>query len=73
MGVHKPAISSIPAPIKSTAAIVTFAGGSLDSVELARTTSAEPTTKRRRSKPVPGQPLANVEYKRRNEHLSRHH
>jgi hypothetical protein len=32
---------------------------------LARTTSAEPTTTRIRSKPVPGQPPANVEYKRR--------
>jgi len=67
MGVHKPAISRIPAPIKSTAETVTFVGGSPHKLELARTTSAEPTTKRMRSKPVPGKPPANVEYRRRNE------
>jgi len=66
MGVHKPAIRRIPAPIESTAAIVTFVGGSLQSLELARTSSAEPTTTRMRSRPMPGQPPANVEYKRRN-------
>jgi len=63
MGVHKPAISRIPAAIRSTAGIVTFrGGGSLHSVRLARTTRAEPTTKRMRSNPAPGQPSANVEY-----------
>ena len=68
MGVHKPAINSTPAPIRSTAGIVTLmGGGSPDSLELARTTSAEPTTTRMRSKPVPGQPPANVEYSRRNQ------
>jgi len=67
-GVHKPAISSIPAPIKSTAGTVTFMGGrSFHSLKLARTISAEPTTTRRRSKPAPGQPPANVEYSRRNQ------
>jgi hypothetical protein len=72
MGVHKPTINSIPAPIKSTAGIVTFIGGrSLHSLKLARTTSEEPTTKRMRSKPVPGQPPANVEYNRRKTHPSR--
>ena len=72
MGVHKPAISSIPAPIKSTAGIVTFIGGrSLPSFRLARTTSAEPTTTRMRSNPAPGQPPANVEYNRRKTHPSR--
>ena len=56
MGVHKPTISSIPAPNKSTEVIVTFmGGGSLHSLKLARTTSTEPTTKRMRSKPMPGQ------------------
>jgi hypothetical protein len=66
IGVHKPTISSIPAPIKSTAGIVTFIGGrSFHSLKLVRTTSAEPTTKRMSSKPVPGQPPANVEYRRR--------
>jgi hypothetical protein len=72
MGVHKPTINSIPAPIKSRAGIVTFiGGGSLHSLKLARTTSEEPTTKRMRSKPVPGQPPANVEYNLRKTHPSR--
>jgi hypothetical protein len=72
MGVHNPAINSIPAPIKSTAGIATFmGGGSLHSLKLARTTSAEPTTKRMRSKPMPGQPPANVEYNLRKTHPSR--
>ena len=67
MGVHNPAIRRMPAPIASTAGMVTFKGGSIHSLEAARTTSAEPITKRRRSKPVPGQPPANVEYRRRND------
>jgi hypothetical protein len=67
IGVHKPTISRIPAPIKSTEGIVKFIGGrSLHSLKPARTTSAEPTTKRMRSKPVPGQPPANVEYRPQN-------
>jgi len=67
IGVHKPTISSIPAPIKSAAATVTFIGESAPSLKLARTTNAEPTTARMRSKPMPGQPPANVEYSRRND------
>jgi len=74
MGVHKPAISRIPAPIKSTAEIVTvMGGGSLHNLELARTISTEPTTNRMRSKPAPGQPPANVEYNLRKIHPSRHY
>ena len=66
MGVHKPAINRIPAPIKRMAGIVTLiGGGSLNSVVLAPTASAEPATTRIRSNPVPGQPPANVEYRRR--------
>jgi len=65
-GVHKPAISRIPAPSKRMAGIVTFmGGGSLRSVRPARTTSADPATTRIKSNPVPGQPPANVEYRRR--------
>jgi len=68
MGVHKPAITSIPAPNKSTAGTVTFSGGrSLHRLKPARTISTEPTTTRMRSKPAPGQPPANVEYSRRND------
>jgi len=45
--------------------ITGIGGGSLNSVKLALTVSAEPATTRIRSKPVPGQPPANVEYRRR--------
>src|SRR4029077_6610651 len=70
MGVHRPKISSVPAPIKSTAGIVTFiVGRLLHSRKPARTISTEPTTTRMRSNPVPGQPPANVEYNRRKKHL----
>ena|SRR3974390_1781385 len=66
MGVHKPMIISIPAPIRSAAGIVTLMGGrSPHNRELARAISTEPATKRIRSNPVPGQPPAKVEYKRR--------
>jgi len=70
IGVHSPKISSIPAPIKSTAGIVTLIDGrSLHSRKLERTISTEPTTTRIRSNPEPGQPPANVEYNRRKTHL----
>src|SRR5271166_3816858 len=66
MGVHSPGIRRIPQAARSAHVIVVFiGGGSRQSVELARTISAEPTTKRMRSKPMPGQPPANVEYRRR--------
>ena len=67
IGVHKPTISSVPAPNKSTARIVSFIAGSTHSLKLARTTRTEPTTTRMSSKPAPGQPPANVEYNRRND------
>jgi hypothetical protein len=72
MGVHNPATRRMPAPMASTAGMVTFKGGSIRSLEAARTTSEEPITKRRRSKPVPGQPPANVEYSRRNDTPYKH-
>jgi len=66
IGVHKPTMSRIPAPIKAMAGMVTFiGGGSLHSLKPARAISTEPTTRRMSSKPVPGQPPANVEYSRR--------
>ena len=64
-GVHNPAMRRMPAASDSTATIVTFKGGSIHSLEAARTSIAEPITKRMKSKPVPGQPPANVEYSRR--------
>jgi hypothetical protein len=65
MGVHNPAMRRMPAASESTARIVMFKGGSIHSLEAARTTNAEPITRRMKSKPVPGQPPANVEYRRR--------
>ena len=41
MGVHKPAISSKPAPIKSTAGIVTFIGGRIAPQPQARAQSGQ--------------------------------
>jgi len=61
MGVHKPSIKRNPATRRIAAVIVMFSGGSPHSRKLARTTSTQPMTKRMRSKPVPGQPPANVE------------
>ncbi len=67
IGVHRPVISNMPAAMQSTASMATLIGGSLARREIARTTSAEPTTTRMRSNPIPGQPPANVEYRRRND------
>ena len=61
MGVHKPSIKRNPATRRIAAVIVMFTGGSPHSRKLARTTSTQPMTKRMRSKPMPGQPPANVE------------
>jgi hypothetical protein len=62
MRVHKPAISRIPAPIKSMAGLVILrVGGSLRNVKPACTISAEPATTRIRSNLMPGQPAENVE------------
>ncbi len=61
MGVHKPSIKRNPATTRIAAVIVTFSGASPNSRELARKTSTQPMTKRMISKPVPGQPPANVE------------
>jgi len=46
IGVHKHAASRLSVPTKSMSGIVTFSdGGSLNSVKLARTTGADPTTR----------------------------
>jgi hypothetical protein len=65
IGVHRPGMRRIPDATRNTEIMVVCIGGPLHSVELARTTSAEPPTRRMRSKPMPGQPPANVEYRRR--------
>jgi hypothetical protein len=73
-GVHSPGIRRIPHPAKNTDITVVLIGwGSLHKVALARTISAEPTTKRMRSKPMPGRPPANVEYRRRKMRPSGHY
>ncbi len=61
MGVHKPSIKRNPATRAIAAVIVMFGGGSPHSRKPARRTSTPPMTRRMRSKPVPGQPPANVE------------
>lgn len=66
IGVQRPGIRRIPHPPNNAYVVVLAIGGPLHRAELAWKTSAEPTTKRRRSSAVPGQPPANVEYKRRN-------
>ena len=68
MGVHSPGIRRSLHPARNAHDIVSVMGGSLHSLPLACTRSAEPATRRMRSKPVRGQPPANVEYKRRNTH-----
>ena len=61
MGVHRPSIKRIPAIRRIVEVIVMFSGGSPHSREPARTTSMQPMTRRMSSRPMPGQPLANVE------------
>jgi len=70
MGVHRPSIKKIPDPKRIAEVIVMFSGASPHSRKVARTTSMQPMTKRMRSKPMPGQPLANVEYRRRTKYPS---
>jgi hypothetical protein len=67
IGVHSPGMRRTPDPTRKADVIAALTGGPLHSVELERTTSTEPPTRRMRSKPRPGQPPANVEYRRRNE------
>ena len=69
-GVHSPAIKRIPTPRRIAEVTVVDIGGSPHNRRPARTTSTEPTTTRISSKPAPGQPPANVEYKRRTRTLS---
>ena len=58
-GVHSPATRSSPGPAKDTK--VSVAGGSPLSCQAAPTRKTEPMTRRMSSKPMPGQPPANVE------------
>jgi len=66
MGVHNPGIRRSPDPARNADVIVVLIGGSCHNTTLACARRAEPPTSRMRSRPVPGQPPANVEYRRRN-------
>jgi hypothetical protein len=66
MGVYRPTIRRIPAPARRTGTTAVAMGGSASTVEAALPTKTSPTTKRIRMRPMPGQPPAKVEYKRRN-------
>jgi hypothetical protein len=70
MGVHNPKIRRSPNPARNADITIELIGGALRTAELARTTSAAPTTKRMRINPMPGKPSAKVEYRRRNTKLS---
>jgi hypothetical protein len=68
IGVQRPGMRRTPQTASNADVIVALIGGSLHKVRPARTINAEPPTRRMRSNPVPGQPPAKVEYKRRNTH-----
>ncbi len=70
MGVHKPKMRKMPQKRRTAENAVMVSVGSPQNRKLAWTTSTEPRTSRIRSKAVPGQPAANVEYRRRNTHQS---
>jgi hypothetical protein len=73
MGVHRPEIRRSPDPASSADNPIVWIEVPLHTAEFARTTSAEPATRRMRINPMPGQPPANVEYRRRKTHLSMLH
>ncbi len=64
MGVHNPGIRRIPEKPHATNNR-RLAGRSCDGMEYARRIITEPQITRIKSKPIPGQPPANVEYRRR--------
>ena len=70
MGVHSPESRRSPIPVNNADITIVWIGELLHTAELARATSVEPRTRRMRSNPMPGQPPANVEYRRRKTHLS---
>jgi hypothetical protein len=73
MGVHRPGMRSSPNAARNKEVSVVLIRGSLHRAEFARRSSEAPRTTRMRIKPVPGQPPANVEYKRRKTHPSTLH
>jgi len=73
MGVHNPEIRRSPQTAKNADIIIVWIDESPHTAELARATSAAPRTRRMRSNPIPGEPPAKVEYRRRKTHLSELH
>ena len=65
MGVHKPTIRSIPAAAATTHGIAKRMGRPFHSTATPRSINAIPVTRRKRRRPAPGQPWANVENNRR--------
>jgi hypothetical protein len=64
-GVHKPARSSSARPMAAKHTAITWRDGPLFSFSAARQIKAIPATRRKSRTPTPGQPLANVENRRR--------
>ena len=68
-GVHNPAMRRSADSASEAEATIMCNGGSLHSLGPACQRTTAPTTSRISSKPIPGQPPANVEYRRRNTYL----
>jgi hypothetical protein len=64
MGVHKPASRSIPAPIATDCLTIASGRGVPISSAIPSWMRRNPATTLRRSSPLPGQPLGNMENKR---------
>ena len=71
IGVNSPMRSRIAAAARSTDKIAKGIAGLFSMTEVALLIKAKPTTSRIKMSPIPGQPLAKVEYKRRNGRTSR--
>jgi hypothetical protein len=71
IGVHRPARSSIPAPLASMCGMANWVGAPLRSIVTALPVKAIPATNRMNSSPAPGHPPANVENSRRRTSLCR--
>jgi len=71
IGVHKPTIRSTPSAIASMSRIAGSIGWPVRNLAIPCVIKAAPTTTRISKSPAPGQPRANVEYKRRKRTSSR--
>ena len=71
-GVHRPGMRRSPHATESMELIPAAVGGSLHNIRVVWTTTTEPPIRRMPSKPMPGNPPANVEYRRRKSNPSKH-